>query len=264
MRLGLGIGISNARGGSAAFSPLSLFASSERGGWYDPSDLTSMFQDTAGTVPVAADGDPVGRINDKSGNANHLLQATAGFRPLYKTSGGLHWLLFDGTDDWMTGTASPVIAGVDATGAAGYRMSTTATGYDRILGMIKTANADFSNVFGAAMLLKDGTNQGLSLFHNNQTITPGPAVAFDVDAVGLSQILASTIRVRKDADAFSTASPAITPALDADKILLGHDGTGSALFKGRVYGAIMIDRLLDSTEQSSVITYQAGKQGRTL
>ena len=29
--------------------------------WYDPSDLASLFQDTAGTVPVTASGQPVAR-----------------------------------------------------------------------------------------------------------------------------------------------------------------------------------------------------------
>ena len=51
---------------AALWSPASLFASSEVGAWYDPSDLTTMFQDSAGTTPVTADGQPVGLILDKS------------------------------------------------------------------------------------------------------------------------------------------------------------------------------------------------------
>jgi hypothetical protein len=43
-----------------------LFASSEQGAWYDPSDLSTMFQDSSGTAPVTADGQPVGLILDKS------------------------------------------------------------------------------------------------------------------------------------------------------------------------------------------------------
>jgi len=43
-----------------------LFASGEQGAWYDPSDLSTMFQDSAGTTPVTADGQPVGLILDKS------------------------------------------------------------------------------------------------------------------------------------------------------------------------------------------------------
>ena len=53
-------------GAGGGFSPLSLFASGEQGAWYDPSDLSTMFQDSAGTTPVTADGQPVGLILDKS------------------------------------------------------------------------------------------------------------------------------------------------------------------------------------------------------
>ena len=44
----------------------SLFASNEQGFAYDPNDLTTLYQDTAGTVPVTAVGQPVGLMLDKS------------------------------------------------------------------------------------------------------------------------------------------------------------------------------------------------------
>jgi len=53
------------RGGTSA-SPASLFAASEPGVWYDPSDLTTLFQDSAGTTPVTAPNQPVGKMLDKS------------------------------------------------------------------------------------------------------------------------------------------------------------------------------------------------------
>lgn len=66
------------------FNPIPpLFANGEEGGWYDPSDLTSMYQDSAGTIPAAIN-QPVGKINDKSGRGNHLIQATAAARPTLK------------------------------------------------------------------------------------------------------------------------------------------------------------------------------------
>lgn len=48
-----------------------LFKNGEQGIWLDPTDLATMFQDKAGTVPVTAAGQPVGLIRDKSGNGNH-------------------------------------------------------------------------------------------------------------------------------------------------------------------------------------------------
>ena len=59
-----------------------LFAASEPGAWYDPSDLSTLFQDSAGTVPVTAVEQPVGRILDKSGRGNHATQATTTKRPV--------------------------------------------------------------------------------------------------------------------------------------------------------------------------------------
>ena len=48
------------------FSPAILFAGGEAGAWYDPSDLTTLFQDTAGTTPVTSSGQTVGLMLDKS------------------------------------------------------------------------------------------------------------------------------------------------------------------------------------------------------
>lgn len=43
-----------------------LFANNEQGFFYDPNDLSTMYQDAAGTVPVTEAGQPVGLVLDKS------------------------------------------------------------------------------------------------------------------------------------------------------------------------------------------------------
>lgn len=60
----------------------SLFARGEQGGWYDPSDLSTLFQDAAGTIPVTGVEQPVGRVLDKSGRGNHATQTTTASRPV--------------------------------------------------------------------------------------------------------------------------------------------------------------------------------------
>ena len=50
----------------ASFLPYMIFTAGEQGAWYDPSDLTTMFQDSAGTTPVTATGQTVGLVLDKS------------------------------------------------------------------------------------------------------------------------------------------------------------------------------------------------------
>ena len=92
---------------SVNWSPNLLFAAGEQGVWYDPSDFSTMFQDTAGTTPVTATGQSVARINDKSGRGNNATQSTSGQRPtLQQDASGKYYLSFDGSDDLMTVSGS--------------------------------------------------------------------------------------------------------------------------------------------------------------
>jgi hypothetical protein len=68
---------------SGQFNPATLFAAGEQGILADPSDLSTLFTDTAGTTPVTAPGQTVARLNDKSGRGNHLTQSVAAARPIY-------------------------------------------------------------------------------------------------------------------------------------------------------------------------------------
>lgn len=91
----------------------SLFGAGEEGGIWDPSDFSTMFQDSAGTTPVTAVEQPVGKILDISGNGNHRTQSTAGSRPTLKqTAGGLYYLEYNGTSSSMA-TASVDFSGTD-------------------------------------------------------------------------------------------------------------------------------------------------------
>ena len=49
---------------------------------FDPSDMTTLYQDAAGTIPVTAVEQPVGKILDKSGNGNHATQSVTASRPV--------------------------------------------------------------------------------------------------------------------------------------------------------------------------------------
>ncbi len=67
LSLGIGLGITMQRGAGFVFSsPLDLFAKGEDGAWYDPSNLSTLFQDSIGITTVTADSDPVGLILDNS------------------------------------------------------------------------------------------------------------------------------------------------------------------------------------------------------
>lgn len=98
------------------FDPSFLFAAGEQGVWYDPSDMSTMFQDAAGTTPVTAVEQPVGRILDKSGRGNHATQPTATARPVLSARVNLLTKTEDFGDAVWT-----------ATGDGAYTVSKTAT-----------------------------------------------------------------------------------------------------------------------------------------
>lgn len=100
-------------GVGATFNPASLFAGGELGLWHDPSDIATLYQDSAGTTPVTAVTQPVGKELDKSGRVNHALQATSGARPTYNSASGVKFLTFDGVDDALSTGAITLSADMD-------------------------------------------------------------------------------------------------------------------------------------------------------
>lgn len=79
------------RGREVKFSPPDL---ENLAAWYDPSDLSTLFQDAAGTIAASSDGDPVRLMLDKSGN-NHTATHTATNAPVLRISGTKFWLEFN-------------------------------------------------------------------------------------------------------------------------------------------------------------------------
>lgn len=99
--IGIGVPFTQTKGLGALIR--GLFSNSEVGVWYDPSDFSTMFTDSAGTTPVTAVGQVVGKILDKSGNGFHATQATSTARPvLRQDAGGRYYLDFDGVDDFLS------------------------------------------------------------------------------------------------------------------------------------------------------------------
>ena len=94
----------------------------DNGAWFDPEDMSTMFQDAAGTIPVTAVGQPVGKILDISGNGNHATQPITAARPTLVQINGLYALSFDGIDDYLNlpymglyaGGACSIVAAIDS------------------------------------------------------------------------------------------------------------------------------------------------------
>ena len=56
--------------GPASLDPDKLFAAGEAGGLWDFTTLANLYQDSAGTTPCTAVGDPIGKVLDTSGRGN--------------------------------------------------------------------------------------------------------------------------------------------------------------------------------------------------
>jgi len=79
--------------------------------WFDAADLTTLFQNTAGTTAVTANGQFVQFWKDKSGNSRHATLYTGTTGPTYSSNGfngGYAGLLFNGANTSILMTAALV------------------------------------------------------------------------------------------------------------------------------------------------------------
>ena len=154
----------------ALFSPALLFTGSTNGAWYDPSDLTTLFRDAAGTLPVTAVEQPVGLMLDKS---KGLVLG-----PELVTNG-------DGTSTtgWSTGTATVastngelVVTSTANTNPRIYQSLSVVAG--RTYKISVTMRADALNVLANSARFRVGQ------FNTGGAIYSGP---YQVDANGVSK-----------------------------------------------------------------------------
>ena len=126
------------------FDPRSLFAGGEQGAWYDPSDLTTLFQDSAGTTPVTAVEQPVGLMLDKSGRNNHAFQTVSANRPVLSARVNL----LTETEFRNGLTDAPVRGGVVSAASLGAYLGAIAFGYQS--GVASYAYKTFAQTSGTA------------------------------------------------------------------------------------------------------------------
>lgn len=227
------------RTATACFTLSSLFGPGDLGAVYMPWVLASMTQDSAGTTAVTTDSDPVGQILDITGNGNDLTQATGANRPLYRLASGLHSIQFDGTNDSLEGaytqTAYPltimVAAEYDTVQEGGVAVvSQSATVYKQV----QYADNVVQNRWGA-----EDRNAGTISALDTAASATGAVVlrAEFTSGQTLLQIDDRTPVTSVNTNAFGTPT----------EILLGRQSTD--FYAGRIYGALIIDRILTSDER---------------
>jgi hypothetical protein len=104
--LGFGLGIG---AGFSPFSAASLFASGGLGLLYNSSDLSTLFQDGAGSTPVTTAGQSVNLTLDLTSGENNSTQPSTSFQSKYQT--GPDRKAYDGVDDRDNTTLKPTASG---------------------------------------------------------------------------------------------------------------------------------------------------------
>lgn len=244
-------------GAAPAFDPATLFANSERGFWYDPSDLTTMWTDTAGTIQASV-GDAVARIDDKSGNGLHATQSTVADRPILRQSGGLYYLEFDGAGDKLVSgsTNSGFSAGFEIT--AGVRLIAGNTSSDRIVNFFPFARGGFQLIYHNGNNRHEFLvlNQGGSSARAVASTESPPATRVITGSADLS---APEISIHIDGVQEGTATPTSTGMFNKSS---SYDFFDS--YEGYMYQLILVSRPYTGTEKADTENYTAGKTGITL
>lgn len=225
---------------------------------------TAIFRATAtshriGVIATAADIE-FSSISIRELPGNHASQATASKRPTYQTDGTLHYLSFDGVDDYLE-------APIAAQGAVGSDNS-TGFGIEAISGAANPYLYSGSGDSGILFLLRGG--QGL--------IRPGIRTTVTTEARnGTANILDTPYVVGQDWDRATGGMTGYVNSVDevsitttpADKVYganfaIGGRGVDVPYWKGKIFGGVIIDRLLSEDERARLDGYLAKKSGVTL
>lgn len=222
-------------GSSSAFDPGTLF-SGDAGGWWDVSDFSTLFQDSAGSVPVTGADQAVARVEDKSGNGNHLLQATASQCPVLSSGdGGRYCLEFDGVDDFLQ---------------ASFTLALPVTCIHAIQQLTWTGN---DSIF-------DGVTVNSLRLRQTVLASPGLWVGNSADGFGTDKMPVGENHVISFVSNGASSSLAIdnlTPTTglgwssDAGGFTLGMAGNGAGPGNILWFGGIVIGRLLSDTGADS-------------
>ena len=243
------------------WTPAALFGGGGAGLWLDPSDMTSLAQDGAGSVPVTAVGQPVGFVRDQSGFGNHALQTIAGRRPVLVLDGtGKRCLALDGIDDnlvvpavaWGGSNEVTIVLALSAssTGLQAGILRGGGTASPTRFGVIKQSdNRVQSNSAGTAV----------ATVSHASVVTGAPEV-YSVSA----KISAPSLALRRNGvlSAQSTASQGTGTYLDQD-MTIGSWG-GGQFFTGNLYGMVIINRALSPAELAQAEAWAASRCGVVL
>ena len=216
--------------------------------WFDAAATNTLFQDNAGATPVTADAQSVGKWNDRSGNGNHVTQATGGAKPTYKVAiqSGKPALLYD-TGDYLDSVATlanfpTTIVGVAKNGSTTGTQRGLVSAYHSILGGLRVY-MDAANTLTGSVGLVEVTKA-----NTNKTIAAGTPVLFGVQADSGNVYTVSD----------GTVVAAVSLALTTSQIVrVGgtNDNNTSNLLDGYLCEVLIYTALLNAAELATTVAY---------
>jgi hypothetical protein len=252
-----------------------LFSNGVQGFFYDPNDLSTMYQDAAGTVPVTGVGQAVGLIRDKSGRNNHAFQTTSASRPILRQNAvtGANYLEFDGSDDFLQTSNIDFTATNKMSLFVGVRKLSDASiacviesgsSYGNPKGgfMLQAPPANGFGSYGAAV---SGTAGNLFTGNINGYTSPDSAtLSLKMDLS--KEIYSDQLKLRINATdkTYSSGASAKGGNFANTLVYIGRRGGTTTPFNGHIYSLIGIGRLTTDSEIAAIEKELAKRTGVTL
>lgn len=269
------------------FSPLSLFANGEQGAFYLP-EPQNLYQDSAGTTPVTADGDPVGLMLDKSqglsqgpelstngtftGSASPWLGGAFTYNDnnvIASGPGELYQLVGDSINSGTFYVITFEVVSISTGSIAAYCGERVSSGFSSI--GVHTAIIEIG-----------GSNTAIGIRNLSSDAVVDNVSIKELPGNHATQTVAASRRLYKTNgqqgwlldDLVDDGINAQLPNLGTNATLAYADGSGVTILTGQAvsgstplptvaetYGVIYLDRPLTASETESVTTYLNGLRG---
>lgn len=228
----------------------SWFGAEEGGAWFRPG-MSNCFQDTAGTVPVTADGQRVALWSDATGNGHHFIQETESLRPYWRENGGIPYLDFTG-EEWMVGNSAGVFGFPNLVLTIIVQMKDTLGGSLLMMPQNDTTHAAPYMRLGH---FKGGGNHDFGESRVNGDSTEWTATGILV-APGSVTIDAAAGKIFWKGAEVSTFTPAAITYPNSVRIRLGSNGAGTERPNMRCYGVAIRDTTLGDGQIAALLDWE--------
>lgn len=214
--------------------------------WLSAKVMGSLWQLSTFATPVTADTDPVGGWKDQSGQGNNVIQATAGFRPLWYSGAGYPYIMGDGVDDFLRKATTPSLAQVNTVFIVVSQMSSTGVSQQIVDGGAGTTNRN-QIIITTVGNLRIAANTSLTsavfvdaAFHTLEAVFNGASSALYEES---TQII--------------TPQQAGAGALDGITLLATRTGISNAVC--RVHEVIVVNGTVSAPDTALMLNYLKGQ-----